>query len=161
MENTSKLTNPLSRRIVAYYRRRQQNRVFAELAKFFASEAERGRITRKAIAEKIGKDPGQITRWLAAPSNLELDTISDLLLAMNAELDYCVVRFADRAKPNYAHPLSIQSAASTEDANYVRRQIIKPVERSGAAALLPPKTETESQAPIISPTVNLFEHASI
>jgi hypothetical protein len=105
MENTSKQDKALSRRDLAYYRRRQQNRVFAKLAAFFANEAEHGRITRKEIAEKLSKDPAQITRWLSTPSNLTLDTISDLLLAMNAEVDHQIVRFADRPKPNYAHPM--------------------------------------------------------
>jgi hypothetical protein len=47
MENTSKQNDKLSRRDVAYYRRRQQNRLFAQVASFFAEEAANGRITRK------------------------------------------------------------------------------------------------------------------
>jgi hypothetical protein len=38
--------------------------------------------TKKEIADKIDKRPEQVTRWLTSPSNLELDTISDLALAM-------------------------------------------------------------------------------
>jgi DNA-binding phage protein len=84
----------LKRRDRAYYRRRQQNRVFAALAELFAEEAEKGAISKKELAEILGKDPAQITRWLSAPSNLELDTISDILLAMGAEMDHRVVRFS-------------------------------------------------------------------
>src|SRR2546426_687229 len=100
MVNTSK-TDTLKRRDVSYYRQRQRNRVFTALAKFFEEEAAQGNITRKDLAAKLAKDPSQITRFLSGPSNLELDTISDYLLAMGAEMDHSIVRFKDRAKPNY------------------------------------------------------------
>lgn len=95
----------MKRRDVAYYRQRQKNRVFTSLVEFFAQEAERRGVTKKQLAETLSKDPAQITRWLSAPSNFELDTLSDLLLALDAEMDHRIVRFCDRAKPNYAHPL--------------------------------------------------------
>jgi transcriptional regulator with XRE-family HTH domain len=107
MESTSredKATVP--RRDRAYYRKRQQNRVHGELAAYFADEAAAGRITKSKLAERLGKDPAQITRWLSEASNLELDTISDILLAMGAEMDHHVVRFSDRAKQTYIHPIS-------------------------------------------------------
>lgn len=106
MADTSK--RELKRRDVTYYRRRQQNHVFAALAQLFADEAEKGGISKKELAEILGKSPSQITRWLAAPSNFELDTISDLLLAMGAEMDHRIVRFSERSKPNYVHPLLTQ-----------------------------------------------------
>ena len=95
----------MKRRDVSYYRQRQKNRVFTELVQFFAQEAERRGITKKDLAAALGKDPAQITRWLSAPANFELDTLSDLLLALDAEMDHKIVRFEDRPKPNYAHPL--------------------------------------------------------
>jgi transcriptional regulator with XRE-family HTH domain len=107
MVNTSKNDRP-SRRDVAYYRQRQKNRVFSAIASFFAKEAAAGKISKKELANKLGKDPSQITRLLSGPSNLELDTISDILLAMGAEMDHYIVRFVDRLKPNYAHPTIAQ-----------------------------------------------------
>jgi transcriptional regulator with XRE-family HTH domain len=104
MANTSKL-NPMKRRDVAYYRQRQKNRVFTSLVELFAQEAASRGVTKKQLAEALSKDPSQITRWLSAPSNFELDTLSDLLLALDAEMDCRIVRFSDRLKPNYAHPL--------------------------------------------------------
>jgi hypothetical protein len=103
MANISK--NKPSRRDVACYRQRQKNRVFTELVSFFAEEAERSGMTKKDLADLLEKDPAQITRWLSAPSNFELDTLSDILLALDAEMDHRIVRFSDRTKPNYAHPL--------------------------------------------------------
>lgn len=88
----------------AYYRRRQQNRIFAAIAALFAEEAARGNITKKELAEILEKDPAQITRWMSEPRNYEIDTISDILLAMGAEMDHPVVRFVDRPKANFAHP---------------------------------------------------------
>jgi len=116
MENTSKQTSPISKREMAFYRRRQQNRVFSQLAQFFAAEAESGRITRKELAQRLSKDPAQITRWLMGPTNFELDTISDLLLAMGAEMDYRIVRFVDRAQPNFIHPLSVATSRTSQTA---------------------------------------------
>jgi transcriptional regulator with XRE-family HTH domain len=104
MENTSE-TLPIPKREIAYYRQRQKNRVLEALSVFFAEEAERSGISRKDIADMLEKNPSQITRWLSGPSNLTLDTISDLLLTQEAEMDYRIVRFSERAKANFEHPL--------------------------------------------------------
>lgn len=132
MENTSKL-DPLKRRDRAYYRQRQKNRIFTELAQFFAEEAEKHGLSKKDLAEALAKDPAQITRWLSAPSNFELDTLSDILLALGAEMDHRIVRFADRAKPNDIHPLVAEQTKMVIKAN-----------RSGSL--------TSSRAPV--PTIN-------
>ena len=93
-------------RDIFYYRKRFKNRIFARLASFFAEEAEKTGITKKDIARRLEKDPAQISRWLSGPSNLTLETISDLLLALDAEADPPpIVRFKDRPQPNYAHHL--------------------------------------------------------
>ncbi len=113
MENTSKQTKKIPRRELAYYRRRNQNRQFAALVAFFNEEAQRGHITRKEIAEKLDKDPSQITRWFSAPSNFESDTISDLLLSMGAEMDHKIVRFSERAKSNHVHPFMVSTSLSS------------------------------------------------
>ncbi|MGH6872490.1 MAG: helix-turn-helix domain-containing protein [Rhizomicrobium sp.] len=97
---------PKSVRDVAYYRQRHQNRVFTKLVAFINEEAQRDKITKKDMAERLGKDPGQLSRLLSHPSNLTLDTISDLLLALDAESEPPeIVRFRDRRASNYVHPL--------------------------------------------------------
>jgi hypothetical protein len=105
MENISKAAKSISRRDRAYYRRRNQNRIHIALASFFAEEAAAGRISKKQLAELIEKNPAQITRWLTEASNYEADTISDLLLGMKAEMEHRVVRFSEKGKSNYEHPL--------------------------------------------------------
>lgn len=111
MESTLRLSSP-KKRERAYYRQRQKNRVFTELVKFFAEEAERRGISKKELATVLEKDPAQITRWLSSPSNFELDTLSDLLLALGAEMDHRIVRFEERVEPNYVHPLIASTGAS-------------------------------------------------
>jgi len=93
-------------REVEYYRRRFQNRVFTKVVDFVTTEAQRDHITKKEMAERLGKDPAQLSRLLSQPSNLTLDTISDILLALDAEAEPPeIVRFADRRAPNFVHPL--------------------------------------------------------
>jgi transcriptional regulator with XRE-family HTH domain len=101
-------TERIPERDIYYYRKRYKNRVFSEIVAFFADEAERTGVTKRELAERLGRDPAQITRWLTMPSNLTQETISDLLLALGAEMDSRIVRFADRAQPNEMHPLIAQ-----------------------------------------------------
>lgn len=102
MENSLEIVDEAE---LGYSRQRFKNRVFAQLVEFFASEAERRNITQADLAVALKKDGGQLNRLLRHPSNLTLETISDLLTALDAEMDTRVVRFADRAPANYMHPL--------------------------------------------------------
>ena len=104
MADTSK-TSPLSERDLHYYRQRAKNRIFESLTTFFAQEAERTGVTKRDIAEYLNRDPAQITRWLSSPSNLTIDTISDLLLSLDAEMDHTISKFSERVQPNQMHPL--------------------------------------------------------
>lgn len=102
MANTS---NKIEPRKIFYYRSRFKNRVFGEFLSFFVKEAERTGVSKKDIADRLGRDPSQITRWLSNPSNLTLETISDLSLALNAEPDPPkFIPFTERRKRNYMHP---------------------------------------------------------
>lgn len=137
MANTSK-RKPASRRDTAYFRQRQKNRIFTELVSFFAEEAERSGMTKKELAILLEKDPAQITRWLSAPSNFELDTLSDLLLALGAEMDHRIVRFADRAKPNFTHPLIAglqESKVTTKSAQKLPQNAFQPVTKPSTNTL--------------------------
>src|SRR5215470_7279740 len=120
MENTSKLS-AVSDRDVFYYRQRSKNRLFEALTSFFAEEAERRGITKRDIAECLRRDPASITRWLTAPSNLTLDTISDLLLSLGAEMDYTVAKFEDRARPNEMHELIARIKPSPPKVNFTQK----------------------------------------
>lgn len=96
----SSTKNAKSARDISYYRQRYQNRFFAKLAAWVEEEAQREHITKKDLAERMGKDPGQLSRLLGQPSNLTLDTVSDLLLALDAEAEPPeIISFKERRAP--------------------------------------------------------------
>lgn len=76
-----------SERDIVYFRTRCRNRFYQAVVAYFAEQAEHKGLTQAELAKLLGKDAAQINRWLSGPGNWTLDTISDLLLAMNAELD--------------------------------------------------------------------------
>lgn len=73
-------------RYIAYYRRNNRNRIFTAILKLYTDLYKQGKINQKKLAKRIGKNPSVINRWLSEAQNLTLDSVSDLLLAMNAEI---------------------------------------------------------------------------
>ncbi len=131
-------------REVFYYRKRLKNRIFARLSAFFAEESERTGITKSDIAARLKKDPAQITRWLSGPSNLTLDTLSDLLLALDAEVETPrIVRFEDRPEANYIHPLIAK--ISGHDQGVVDERISSQLSLSDSQITTFPTTISSSQ----------------
>jgi len=78
---------PISLRTRLLYRRRLQNRVQRLLHRAFRDEQKRTGLTQKEFAERIEKDKSKVNQWLSIPSNLTLETISDLLLGLGVDLD--------------------------------------------------------------------------
>lgn len=90
MNNTSE-NDAISSRNIYFFRQRQKNKVFQSVLAYFAEQAEAEGLTKKALAIRLQKDPSQITRWFSGAGNWTLDTISDLLLAMDAEMEHSIV----------------------------------------------------------------------
>jgi hypothetical protein len=67
-----------------YFQTRLRNRLFNYILGRFIREQKNG-LTKAALGRRIGKPPEMINRWLGAPSNLTIDSISDLLLGICAE----------------------------------------------------------------------------
>jgi transcriptional regulator with XRE-family HTH domain len=132
---------PKSVRDIAYYRQRYRNRVFSKLVTFISEQAQRERLTKKDIAERLNKDPGQISRLLNQPGNLTLDTISDLLLAFDAEADPPeIFLFNDRRAANYMHPLIARALKLQAQASDLQAKSSP----AGAGELTPPRPKFET-----------------
>src|SRR3990167_9383585 len=87
---------------IEYFRERQRNNIYQAVISHFAKKAEEG-LTKKEVAEILKKDPAQITRWLSGPGNLTLDTISDLFLAMGAEMKHEVISLGESKTNDFLH----------------------------------------------------------
>ena len=87
----------------AYFQARLRNRLFNFIVEKFLREQQRG-LTKAALARRIGKTPDVVNRWLGAPSNLTLDTVSDLLLGISAEeLKPETSLLLNQRPPNFLH----------------------------------------------------------
>src|SRR5215472_6594597 len=73
---------PESKRV--YFQERFRGRFFDFLIGLFIREQRNG-LNKAKLARRIGKPPEVINRWLGAPSNLTLDSVSDLLLGICTE----------------------------------------------------------------------------
>jgi len=93
----------------AYFQARLRNRLFNFVLSKFGEEQKKG-LTQAALARRIGKKPDVVNRWLGSPSNLTLDTLSDLLLGISAEEFIAASSSLFRRPPrNYSHWETIAS----------------------------------------------------
>jgi hypothetical protein len=82
----------------------------------FLKKERAGELSRADLARRIGRKPEQITRWLGAPGNWTIETVSDLLLAISkAELNFELSPLENRAPRNYAGPDWLRGSKITLD----------------------------------------------
>lgn len=63
---------------IGYFRERFRGEINDQLLEAFQASG----VSKADLARKLKRRPEQITRWLAAPNNLEADTLADLALAL-------------------------------------------------------------------------------
>jgi hypothetical protein len=96
-------TIPLGK--LAYFRERFRDRLYELVVSEFLKKERNKELTRADLARRIGRKPEQITRWLGAPGNWTLETVSDLLLAIaKSELDFKLSPLENHAARNYVGP---------------------------------------------------------
>lgn len=91
---------------MAKFEYRSENRAYDAVIAALEAAAARDGLKRKDIAEKIEMDPGQFSRLLSGPSNWTLGTISNLLFAIGAEMEFNVVLITNRSRSTVQHLLS-------------------------------------------------------
>jgi transcriptional regulator with XRE-family HTH domain len=87
---------------------RNRNKVFGKIVKAIADSCREQGITQKDLADRIGRKPAQLSKWLSGPSNWTLDTVSDLLFCIDAEIECEVIFNKDRRKSNqFNHQMEV------------------------------------------------------
>lgn len=78
--------SPIPEEKLVYFRVRLKQRLYSFLLTKFEELEKKRDFTKAQLARRIGRGPDQISRWFGNPGNLELNTVSDLLLGMQKEL---------------------------------------------------------------------------
>lgn len=85
---------------LAYFRERLRNQLYELVITEFLDQEKTKNLTRAELARRIGRRPEQITRWLGAPGNWTIDTVSDLMLAMGTEPELSIADLSDQQPDN-------------------------------------------------------------
>ena len=94
-------SDPVPLGTFGYFRARHRTRVYEMVLREFMESG----LTQADLARRMSKRPDVICRWLGAPGNWTLDTVSDLLFAISGgEPEYQVSRPLDEPGRNMIAP---------------------------------------------------------
>jgi hypothetical protein len=105
---------PLHTRV--FFQERLKLRLFNMIVQLLLDkQKEDPSFTKKVLAKRIDRTPAQVTRWLSSPGNWTIDTISDLLLAIDtSELEFTAQRLPPQKQTNTApHRAAYKSIQAT------------------------------------------------
>lgn len=105
---------PIRVRETSYFAQRLRHHVFGRVVAAFAERAEHLGLTKAKLAQLLDKDAGQINRLLSLPSNMTLETLSNLSLAMGYEPEICLVPLDEPSSTNYVHPSLLKHLPQSE-----------------------------------------------
>lgn len=88
-----------------YFAQRNRNRMYDSVIKAVEAAAARG-VKKSDISAVTGNSRSNISHLLSGPANWTIDSISNILYAIGAEIDYNVTFFNDRCKENRFHPIA-------------------------------------------------------
>lgn len=128
----------------AYFQERARIRLFNFLLdKFVEGQAEG--LTKAALARRIGKTPDVVNRWLGAPSNLTINTVSDLLLGIaSEEIEFNSSSPLGNVEHNYSHFHELNS--ESELSGYDRENHPRCAAEFARSAANPPPARPVSSA---------------
>ena len=112
------LENALSEDVIpaywlGYFRESFREAINDQLLEMYCAASQKG-LNKKTVAQKLDRRPEQITRWLAAPNNLEVDTVSDLALAMGCIPVFSLQKITFGTPSQQRHPLTERLQSLTE-----------------------------------------------
>ena len=70
---------------LAYLEQRVLNNFYDFVIEKFLLEKERSQLTKAKLAQRIGRGPDQVNRWLSSPGNWTIGTVARLLVGISGE----------------------------------------------------------------------------
>jgi len=119
----------------ALFSQRYKNAVYEEVIKAVEKSAAQCGTTRSGIAENLGYSKAHISRLLSGPSNWTLDTVSNLLFAIDAEMVSQARFFADCPKENHYHEVGEPAKVALQPTRVTYQ---KPVKRGDKSRVVSP-----------------------
>ena len=99
---------------------------FAELQEKRREQEDELGINQEIIAERLGKNPSQISRQLRGGANLTLRTLSDIARALEGRVRINIQLFKDLPRANYYYEYPVEKAITTSDKpNLQLREIVQ------------------------------------